>query len=219
MDLLIGFIFDMDGVIVDSNPFHKIALKQFCKQHGYDLSDQQLHEKIYGRMNRDWIISLFGNLPEETVQQYAEEKEALFREIYSNDIKPVNGLVPFLEKLNEYDYPRVVATSAPSENVDFTLSKTSTRDFFPIVLDDSDVLNGKPHPEIYLKAAAMLKIPPDQCLVFEDSLSGIAAGKAAGCKVIGITTTHPTNELADVDLVIDNFTDLDPKKLVSRLFL
>jgi len=218
MDLLVGFIFDMDGVIVDSNPFHRIALKQFCKQHGYDLTDQQLLEKIYGRMNRDWIINLFGNLPEEIVLQYAAEKEALFREIYADDIKPVAGLISFLEHLDVSDYPRVIATSAPSENVEFTLSKTSTHKFFPVTLDDSDVVNGKPDPEIYLKAAATLKIPPDQCLVFEDSLSGISAAKAAGCKVIGITTTHPAGELTNVDLVIDNFLDIDPKKLISSLF-
>lgn len=218
MDLLVGFIFDMDGVIVDSNPFHRIALKQFCKQHGHDLTEEQLHQKIYGRMNRDWIINLFGDLPEDTVRQYAFEKEALFREIYANDVKPVDGLISFLSKLNDNDYPRVVATSAPAENVEFTLSKTNTHPYFPIVLDDSDVEKGKPDPEIYLKAAATLKIPPDQCLVFEDSISGIAAGKAAGCKVIGITTTHPANELTNVDLVINNFVDLDPKKLISELF-
>lgn len=218
MDLLVGFIFDMDGVIIDSNPFHRIALKQFCKQHGHDLTEEQLQQKIYGRMNRDWIINLFGDLPEDTVRQYAFEKEALFREIYANDIKPVDGLIPFLNKLNDNDYPRVVATSAPAENVEFTFSKTNTSQYFTIVLDDSDVENGKPDPEIYLKAAATLKIPPDQCLVFEDSLSGIAAGKAAGCKVIGITTTHSANELTHVDLVIDSFVDLDPKKLISQLF-
>ena len=134
MDLLVGFIFDMDGVIVDSNPFHRIALKQFCKQHGHDLTEEQLHQKIYGRMNRDWIINLFGDLPEDTVRQYAFEKEALFREIYANDVKPVDGLISFLSKLNDNDYPRVVATSAPAENVEFTFSKTNTHPYFPIVL-------------------------------------------------------------------------------------
>lgn len=219
MDLLVGFIFDMDGVIVDSNPFHKIALKQFCKEHGYELTEQQLHEKIYGRTNRDWISNLFGDLPEETINRYADEKESLYRRIYANDIKALNGLTSFLEKLDEYNFPRAVATSAPRANVDFTLSRTLTQKFFSIILDDKDITIGKPNPEIYLKTAAALKIPPDQCLVFEDSFSGIAAAKGAGCKVVGITTTHTTEELSSVDLVIDNFQGLDPKNLVSRLFL
>jgi beta-phosphoglucomutase-like phosphatase (HAD superfamily) len=69
MDPLVGFVFDMDGVIVDSNPFHKIALKQFCKAHGFDLTEEQLREKIYGRTNRDWILSLFGRLPDEVINR------------------------------------------------------------------------------------------------------------------------------------------------------
>ncbi|HEX5169923.1 MAG TPA: HAD family phosphatase [Cyclobacteriaceae bacterium] len=218
MDLLAGFIFDMDGVIVDSNPFHRIALQQFCRAHGFDLTDKQLQEKIYGRTNRDWIVNLFGNLPEETLNRYADEKEALYRKIYANDIMPVPGLIPFLEKLDSYDLPRAIATSAPAANVDFTLSKTGTQKFFSIILDDKDIVVGKPNPEIYLKTAASLKIPPDQCLVFEDSFSGVSAARAAGCKVIGITTTHSADELASVDIAIENFVGLDPKILVSKLF-
>ena len=91
-----AFIFDMDGVIVDSNPTHKIALKQFCAKHGYELTEQQLREKIYGRTNRDWLLNLFGDLSEETIREFAAEKESLFRELY-HDIKPVEGLVSFLQ--------------------------------------------------------------------------------------------------------------------------
>lgn len=218
MDPLVGFVFDMDGVIVDSNPYHKIALQQFCKAHGFDLTEQQLREKIYGRTNRDWIISLFGSLPDEVVKEYANEKEALFRKLYANNIKPLDGLISFLEKLDGGDYHRAIATSAPLKNVEFTLEKTSIQHFFTVILHDSDVTNGKPHPEIYLKAAATLKIPPDQCIVFEDSLSGVSAAETAGCKVVGITTTHSPNELSNADMVINNFIDLDPKKLISGFF-
>ena len=189
-----AFIFDMDGVIVDSNPTHKIALQQFCKQHGYDLTEQQLREKIYGRTNRDWLLNLFGNLSEETIRKYAFEKESLFRELYL-DIKPVTGLIPFLEKLDALKIPRAIATSAPRANVDFTLLHTHIERFFPIILDDSFVTHGKPDPEIYLKSAAALGLDPAHCVVFEDSLSGVMAGKRAGCKVVGITTTHTREEL------------------------
>jgi beta-phosphoglucomutase-like phosphatase (HAD superfamily) len=218
MDPLVGFVFDMDGVIVDSNPFHKIALKQFCKAHGFDLTEEQLREKIYGRTNRDWILSLFGRLPDEVINRYALEKEALFRKLYEDDIKPLDGLIAFLNKLNEGDYLRAVGTSAPYENVEFTLIKTSTQDYFPIVLHDTDVVIGKPDPEIYLKTAATLKIPPDQCIVFEDSLAGIKSAATAGCKVVALTTTHSPEEMQQADLIIDNFIDLDPKNLISQLF-
>jgi HAD superfamily hydrolase (TIGR01509 family) len=213
-----AFLFDMDGVIVDSNPYHKIALIQFCKEHGYDLDEQQLREKIYGRTNRDWIMNIFGNIGDEKIRQYTEEKEALYRKLYDNDVKPVDGLISFLEKSEKAGIPRAVATSAPRANVDFSLSKTQTERFFPTILDDSFVSKGKPDPEIYLKSAAALNYKPENCIVFEDSLSGVAAGKAAGCKVVGITTTHTREELHQTDLIIENFAGLDPETLISRLF-
>lgn len=208
----------MDGVIIDSNPFHKISLKQFCKKYGYDLTEEQLREKIYGRTNKDWIVNVFGPLDEQKLRAYADEKEALFREIYKDDIKPVDGLVAFLQKLEALRLPRAIATSAPRANVDFTLSKTGTGKYFPVILDESFVSKGKPDPEIYLKTAAALKFEPANCIVFEDSLSGVTAGKRAGCKVVGITTTHTREELHETDLVIDDFNNLDPQELIHKLF-
>lgn len=218
MNSPIAFIFDMDGVLVDSNPFHKIALRQFCLKYGHDLSEQELREKIYGRTNKDWIANVFGPVSQAQWRAYEHEKEALFRELYQHDIKPVDGLTGFLDKLDVQNIPRAIGTSAPRVNVDFTLAKTNMAAYFSVILDEDFVTRGKPDPEIYLKAAAALNFSPDRCVVFEDSLSGVQAGKAAGCKVVGITTTHTPEELRETDLVIDNFRDLDPKTLISRLF-
>lgn len=214
----VAFIFDMDGVIVDSNPFHKISLKQFCKKYGHDLSEEQLKEKIYGRTNKDWLANVFGNIDEKQLRQYADEKESLFRELYQNDVKPLPGLVNFLKLLDREDFPRAIATSAPRANVDFTLSRTGTGKYFQTILDESFVTRGKPHPEIYTKTAAALKFLPDRCIVFEDSLSGVISGKKANCKVVGVTTTHTPEELEGADFTIDNFVGLDPQSLIDRLF-
>jgi HAD superfamily hydrolase (TIGR01509 family) len=217
-DTAIAFIFDMDGVIIDSNPAHKIALKQFCKKYGYNLTEEQLREKIYGRTNKDWLVNVFGSLDEKKLRAYADEKEALFRELYQHDIKPVGGLVDFLEQLDAQGLARAIATSAPRANVDFTLSKTGTGGYFPVILDESFVTRGKPDPEIYIKTAGALKFEPGRCIVFEDSLSGVKAAQAAGCKVVGITTTHTREELKDTDFIIDNFIGIDPQTLITRLF-
>ena len=213
----IAFIFDMDGVLVDSNPTHKIALKQFCEEHGHNLTEQDLREKIYGRTNRDWLLNLFGDLSEETIRQYADEKEALFRKLYT-DIKLVNGLLSFLEKLDRLKISRAIATSAPRANVDFTLEKTRTERYFNTILDDSFVTEGKPNPQIYLKSAKALGFPPDKCIVFEDSLAGVKAGKNAGCKVVGVTTTHSRPELEGTDFIIDDLVGLEPEFLISKLY-
>lgn len=203
-----GIIFDMDGVIVDSNPYHKIALKEFCSRHGHELTDEQLLKRIYGRTNREWITDLLGKLPEDQLAEYTEEKEALYRKLFNEDIKPLKGLVKFLDLLDEHNILRAIGTSAPRSNVDFTLVKTNTVKYFPTILNDTFVTHSKPHPEIYLKSAAALGLPNNQCIVIEDSLSGVEAGQRSGSKVIGITTTHKKEELSHCDLVIDDFEGL-----------
>lgn len=208
----------MDGVIVDSNPFHKIALKQFCRAHGHDLTEEELREKIYGRRNQDWLINVFGHLDTENMKSYADEKEALFRKVYDKDIKPVDGLPAFLKKLSDLRIPLAIATSAPRANVDFTLLKTGLGHYFKTILDDTYVSKGKPYPEVYLKTAKALNYKPQNCVVFEDSLAGVEAAKKAGCKVVGITTTHTREELRETDVVIENFNGLDPGYLISKLF-
>ncbi len=213
-----GFIFDMDGVIVDSNPYHKIALQQFCIKHGHPLTEEQLRTRIYGRTNKEWIAQLFGKLTPEQVAIYSDEKEALFRDLFKNDVRPLKGLITFLEALSALRIPCAIGTSAPRANVDFTLSKTGTARFFSVILDESHVDHGKPNPDIYLKVARALNLPPQRCVVIEDSLSGVAAGKAAGSKVIGITTTHNKQELVSTDMVMDHFEGLEPKNILQTLF-
>jgi HAD superfamily hydrolase (TIGR01509 family) len=204
----IAIMFDMDGVLIDSNPPHKIALKKFCEKYGYFLTEEQLRTQIYGRTNRDWITALFGTLSEAQLQQYAEEKEALFREIYTPDIQPLAGAVEFIQHLHELKIPKAIATSAPRANVDFVLEHTGLAPYFDTILDERFVTVGKPHPEIYLKTADALGFAPQDCVVFEDSLAGVQAGKAAGSKVIGISTTHTAEELHNTEAVLPDFTGL-----------
>lgn len=210
---MFAIMFDMDGVLIDSNPSHKIALRQFCEKYGHFLTEEQLRTQIYGRTNRDWITNLFGQLSEDVLQQYANEKEALFREIYAHDIAPLKGAVSFIELLHSTGVPKAIATSAPRLNVDFVLQNTGLEPYFDTILDESFVTVGKPHPEIYLKTAAALGFLPENCIVFEDSLAGVQSAKAAGCKVVGITTTHTPEELAHTDLILPNFSGLTLERL------
>lgn len=207
MSFSFAVIFDMDGVMIDSNPVHKIALKQFCNAHGHDLTEDQLRDKIYGRTNKDWIPNLFPGIDQQTLQRYGDEKEALFRDLYK-DIKPLDGLISFLDLLDQNNIVRAIGTSAPRANVDFTLTKTATQKYFKTILDETFVSKGKPDPEIYTKCAAALGYAPENCIVFEDSISGVLAGKAAGCKVVGVTTTHTAHELGNIDFAIQNFDGL-----------
>ncbi len=211
-------IFDMDGVIFDSNPYHKISLRQFCEKYGYHLSDQELISKIYGRTNKEWIANLFGQISQEELLRYEEEKEGLFRQLYEKDVRALNGLPDFLKRLKEKNIPMAIGTSAPRSNVDFMLRHTGFGNYFPIILDEADVERGKPDPEIYLKVAARMGYEPARCMVFEDSLSGVESARRAGAKVIGVATTHTPDELSHADFVIGDFEGLDPDQLYKAVF-
>jgi beta-phosphoglucomutase len=212
-----AFVFDMDGVIVDTNPYHKIALREFAAKYGYSLSEEELIKKIYGRTNKEWIPNLFERtLTPEEVSRYGEEKEKLFRDLYEKDIKEVNGLTKFLEQAVALNVKLAIGTSAPRSNVDFVLKHTGIAKFFPVILDESHVTHGKPNPEIYINCAAALNYPAAQCIVFEDSLSGVAAGRAAGSPVVGVATTHTAAELG-TNVVIKDFTEISPVDLILRM--
>src|SRR5436190_2994940 len=213
MDQKVAIIFDMDGVIVDTNPYHKIALHQFCARYGYSLTEDELRNKIYGRPNKEWIANLFQRkMSPAELSAYGEEKEKLFRDLYEKDIKPLPGLHDFLVRLKDEKIPVAIGTSAPRSNVDFVLEKTGLGNFFDVILDESNVDRGKPDPEIYLKVATRLNMPPSRCIVFEDSLSGVMSAEASGAKVVGVTTTHTKEELSHTQLSIDNFVGLVPGK-------
>lgn len=209
----IAVIFDMDGVIIDSNPWHKIALREFCERHGHHLSDEYLKEHVYGRANKDWIPVLFGDISDTEIRKLSDEKESLFREIFRDHIKPVSGLIPFLDALEENNIPKAIATSAPADNVTFTLRHTKTQKYFNVILDESDITYGKPDPEIYLRTATHIKYPPESCIVIEDSISGVESALRAGCRVIGITTTHPADDFEKTGRVINDFTQLHVEEL------
>lgn len=204
-----GIIFDMDGVLVDSNPFHKKALKHFARNHGFELSEAALREKVYGRQNKDWIPNLFNSsFTQDEIDVYAEEKEQHFQRLFEKSIGPVQGLIPFLNELKMNNVPRAIATSAPRMNVDFVFRHTSIGDYFGLVLDDSHVKRGKPDPEIYYKASDLLGFEAQECVVFEDSIAGVEAAQRAGCKVVAVLTTHTADEFENVDIAITDFSEI-----------
>lgn len=212
----IAIIFDMDGVLVDSNPFHKLAILQFCTKYNKNLSDEELRKHIWGRTNREWIGHLFENkITDAQIQDFAVEKEALFRSLYEKDIVEVKGLSSFLSHLHSEHIPIAIGTSAPPANVQFVFEKTGIGHFFNTVLDETFVTHGKPNPEIYLKVAKALNFDPKDCIVFEDSLSGVEAAQRAGCKVVGLTTTHTAEELKHTNYIIQDFTNLKIEDLMG----
>lgn len=206
-------IFDLDGVIVLSNHYHKRAWRQFFHKHGLNIGQEELKRQVYGKINFEILSHYFGKLSKTQIQKYVEEKESLYRSLIKSEISSPNGLLDFLLLLKKKGVAIAIATSAPPKNVAFVLKNLNLRKYFEVILDDTTIKKGKPHPEIYLKIAKKIKHSPKYCIVIEDSLSGIEAALKAGMNVIGITTTHNKKELLKTNMVITNFTELSYEKL------
>ena len=202
-------IFDMDGVIVDNHHFHVKSWEVFCKKYNIPFEENEFRSKYFGKTNQDIFKEMAGNkLTREQIDNLGEEKEQIYRDIYKDFIAPVDGLIPFLNMLRSSGIKTAVATSAPTSNLDFVLDNLKVRHLFDAIVDASMVSKGKPDPEIYLKAAEKLDIKPQQCVVFEDSISGIKSGQSAGMVVVALATTHQPNELPKTPLVVKNFNEL-----------
>lgn len=199
----LGLVFDMDGVLIHSNPVHVRAWEIFNRRYGLETTPAMLRQ-MYGRRNDELIREFFPGLTAEEVGARGAAKEELYREMVDGRIEEilVPGLRPFLESHRRY--PMAVASNAERANVAFVLDHARLREFFRVVVDGHQVGHPKPHPEIYQRTAALLGIPTQDCVVFEDSLLGVQAARAAGCRVVGLLTTH--EDLPGADLRIDNFS-------------
>jgi beta-phosphoglucomutase len=203
-----GIIFDMDGVIVDNHSFHFEAWMEFSRRHKFELNAQIYRDRFNGKTNRDLFQMIFGEISPEKIEILSEEKEGLYQQLYKESMIAHKGLVDFLEYLKMRKFKIALGTSAPTSNVDFVMDGLFLRQYFDVIVDGTMVSQGKPHPEIYLKASSMLDLDPSECFVFEDSLAGLESGKRAGCKIIGVATSHEAFELRPMtDLIIYDFTE------------
>ncbi len=189
--------------MVDSNPHHRLAWEAFNRRYGLETTEA-MHQRMYGKRNDQIVRDFFGaSLSTEEVDARGAAKEALYREAIAGRVETmlVPGLRDFLDRYREI--PKAVASNAEPANVDFLLDQGDLRQYFPVVLNGHQVSRPKPYPEIYLRAADLLHVEPADCIVFEDSYSGVEAGRAAGMKVIGLSTTH--DRLPGTELTVDNF--------------
>ena len=191
-------IFDMDGTLVANSPVHIRAFEIFCARYGVTDWREKLANGF--GMGNDDIMRLV--MPEEVIREkglaaLADEKEAIYREIYAPDIRPVEGLKELLER---------------KANVDFVLDSCAIRPYFDAAISGDMVSRCKPDPEIYLTAAAALGVSPADCVIFEDARAGFEAARRAGAgRIVALTTTLPREELERgplADRIIDSFADI-----------
>ncbi|WP_134088365.1 HAD family phosphatase [Olivibacter sp. XZL3] len=210
-------IFDMDGVICHTNPYHAEAFRQFFDKRSIPYTEQEFIDHMYGKHN-SYIMKYFlkRELSDQEVKVLEDEKEMLFRSIYTEVVDPIPGFLSFLSDLKAAGYKTGVATSAPYLNLELILNKLTFASQMESILSSEDVDRHKPDPEVYLKSARNLAVAPEQCVVFEDSFSGVTAAINAGMKVVGVLSSHAKEELPPCDYYIQDYRDIDIAK-VSRL--
>lgn len=206
-------IFDMDGTLVDNTSAHIRAFERFCARYGVEDWRRKL-DSAFGMGNEDVLRRI---LPEELVREkgvpaLAEEKEAIYRELYAPEIVPVPGLVRLLERLREAGIPCAVGSSGYRKNVDFVLEKCRIGDFFATTVSGDMVTRCKPDPEIYLTAADALGVQPAECVIFEDAKAGIEAAARAGAgRIVAVATTLDRKTLETetaADVVVGDFRQI-----------
>jgi len=199
-----AFIFDLDGVVVDSMPLHAEAWRVYLERLGIVIQD--LDDRMHGGRNDELVRAFIAaDLPPQAVFEHGAAKERLWREMMLPRLEEhiVPGVRAFLGRLA--GAPCAVASNAEPANIEFVLEGADLRRHFQVVVDGHQVSRPKPWPDMYLRAAELLGTTPRNCVIFEDSATGIAAARAAGARVAGIGT-H-TMDLADVDLLVRDFRD------------
>ncbi len=205
-----GVIFDMDGVLIDSYRAHFLAWRRMLRNHNLDITEEQFTAS-FGKTNPDILAQLYPSLNPEDYPMLAGEKEAAFREIISVDFPDMDGAAELITALHKAGAALAIGSSGPRENVEAVLDMLPGGEHFVAITNANEITRGKPDPEVFIKTAQKLGLPPGRCVVVEDAPAGVMAGKAAGCAVIAITGTTSRDHLAQADLVVDSVRELTPE--------
>jgi beta-phosphoglucomutase len=216
MNKNVAVIFDMDGVICHTNPYHSLAFRDFFSSHNLNPTDEEFAQHMYGKSN-SYIFSHFlqRTVEGDELLKMEQEKEGLFRKLYAAHVEPIAGFMEFITDLKQHDVKLGVATSAPYANLELILAHVPIQEMMGSIMASENVKVHKPDPEVYLKSADNLKVSPGQCLVFEDSFSGVSAALNAGMRVVGVLSSHTKDELPPCNLYIDDYTDLSYQKIIE----
>ena len=202
-------IFDMDGVLVDSYWPHLRSWQESCQKRGLYI-DKDIYDRLFGRPFSAFAREIAGDrLSPAELQEWYEEKEALYRVYAEEDFPENEGAAGLVEHLWTEGFRLAIGSSGPRENVECIVRKLPSGHRFHTTVNGDEVKNGKPAPDVFLRAAEKLGVRPENCVVVEDSLPGLEAARAAGMKSVGITGTATREDLqANSTMVIESLREL-----------
>ncbi|NDE09680.1 MAG: HAD family phosphatase [Chitinophagia bacterium] len=205
-----AFLFDLNGTMVDDMHYHIKAWHKILTDLGANLTFQQMKEECYGK-NDELLERIFpGRFSMEEKKTMSLEKESTYQNVYQKDLALIKGLDVFLNSAKSKEIDMAIGSAAIQMNIDFVIDGLNIRSFFKSIVSADDVVYSKPHPETYLKCSDQLKIDPQNCIVFEDAIKGVAAAQNAGMKTVVLTTMHAQEEFSEFNNIlcfVKDYTD------------
>ncbi|MHB0857894.1 MAG: HAD family hydrolase [Anaerolineae bacterium] len=212
-----GIIWDMDGILVDSNVHHWGAWQRILPEYGLEMTREQF-EGTCGMTDADLLPLLYGaDMTPERGVKVGEHKEAVFRDLIAHGLEPFPGVRAWLARFSRLGLRQAVASSAPMENIAATLTSLDVWRWFGLVISGVGLAASKPDPAIFMNAAAGLQLGPERCLVIEDSVAGVEAARRAGMACVAVTNTRSAKELAAANLVLATLEDLTEEMAMGLL--
>ncbi len=198
-------LWDLDGTLADSGDYHWRSWRDTLRLEGIELDYQQLLDSFGQKNDRILTTWLGSEVTAETIARIGDAKEALYREFArAEGLVALAGAVEWVHRLHAGGWKQAIASSAPRANVEVMVAAIGVADLMNAIVSAEDVTRGKPDPEVFLRAAERLGVPPDRCVVVEDAAAGVEAGRRAGMKTIGVNARAP---LA-ADLYVESLADL-----------
>jgi beta-phosphoglucomutase-like phosphatase (HAD superfamily) len=192
-----ALIFDMDGTMIDSMPFHTLSWIEFCQRHGISIDVQDLLQRTTGRTGTECMGELLGRaMSAAEALPLVHEKEVIYRELFAPVFKEVAGFKAFASQARSRGLKIGVGTAGDKHNIAFAMGHLKMQHAPDVIVGGDQGFAGKPEPAIFLEAARALSIAPSDCIVFEDAPFGIEAARRAGMRAVAICTSHTAKQLA-----------------------
>jgi HAD superfamily hydrolase (TIGR01509 family) len=214
MPLPKAILWDMDGVLADTNPLHMQIWERVLSEYCIPFNRDRFNE-IFGLKSQEFLPLISGRpFAIELIEKIVDQKEMMFRQVMHGNIQPLPGVMDWLRRFKLLGCKQAVASSAPPENIDAVVDELGIHSYFDALVNPGD-LPGKPDPAVFLLASRQLRIPAADCLVIEDSIPGIEAARLAGMHTIAIASTNPPEALSQADLVLESLDQLSINQVES----
>ncbi|MBC7722143.1 MAG: HAD family phosphatase [Pedobacter sp.] len=216
----IGFIFDMNGTMIDDMAYHAKGWYNILTDDlGANLTFEEVSKEMYGK-NSEVMERVFGKgkFTLEEMDYWSIEKEKRYQAAYLPQLKLIDGLHDFFDAAYQADIPMSIGSAAIPFNIDFVITNLNLQKYFKAIVSADDVAISKPHPETFTKAAELMGINPTNCIVFEDAPKGVEAAENAGMKCVVLTTMHGAEEFSRYKNIICFISDYTKLKVADLVF-